>query len=273
MNMYEHERPLTRSDIVEGLTKLGVKRGMTLLVHASLKSFNRWIPGKSQAVVEALEEAIGPEGTLVMPTHTADLSEPSYWSRPPVPEAWWPIIRAEMTPFRPDLTETRMMGAIANCFFRQEGAMRSNHPQVSFAARGPLAEAVIGDHSLDHGLGERSPLARIYEHDGYVLLLGVNHDRNTSLHLAEERSSWPGKKAVRQGSPMLVDGTARWVEFEDLAYDDSDFIEIGEAFENSHPLVRLGLIGDCQARLLPQRALIDFAVQRMAERKEESPQG
>ncbi|OXM13885.1 AAC(3) family N-acetyltransferase [Paenibacillus herberti] len=270
VSIYDQEWPLTRADIVKGLQDVGVREGMTLLVHSSMKSFNRWIPGKSQAVIEALEEAIGPQGTLVMPAQTGELSEPSHWCRPPVPEAWWPIIRAEMPPYRTDLTATRGMGVIAESFRCQDGTLRSNHPQTSFTARGPLAETILREHALDFGLGDQSPLARIYEHGGYVLLLGVDHRSNTSLHLAENRASWPGKHLVRQGAPMLVDGVRQWVEFEEFEYDDSDFNEIGEAFEQMYPDVRSGRIGDCLAKLLPQRELVDFSIERMTARSSET---
>ncbi|WP_339278837.1 AAC(3) family N-acetyltransferase [Paenibacillus sp. FSL W8-1187] len=265
MDIYAHP-PLTKQAIALGLKELGVKEGMTLLVHSSMKSFGRWIPGGSQAVVEALEEAAGASGTIVMPTQTADLSEPSAWSRPPVPESWWPVIRAEMPPFRPDLTPTRAMGAVVEAFRRRDGARRSAHPQVSFAARGPLAEAIALEHPLVPPLGEPSPLGRLYEHGAHVLLLGVGHVNSTSLHLAEHRADWPGKRMNRQGAPMLVQGERRWVEYEELAYDDSDFEAIGEAFEASHPQARRLTIGDCLARLMPMRELVDFAAERMALR-------
>ncbi|MGN7454900.1 aminoglycoside N(3)-acetyltransferase [Paenibacillus pasadenensis] len=265
MEMEEHP-PLTKSGIRNELKAMGVSEGMTLLVHSSLKSFGRWIAGGSQAVVEALEEAVGPSGTLVMPTQTADLSEPSNWSRPPVPESWWAVIREEMPPYRPDLTPTRAMGAVVEAFRRQEGTRRSAHPQVSFAARGPLAEAIAGEHPLVPPLGESSPLGRLYEQGAYVLLLGVGHDRSTSLHLAEHRASWPGKSWMRQGAPMLVDGERRWVEYEELAYDDSDFTVIGEAFEAACPQASRARIGDSLVRLMPMRELVDFAARRMALR-------
>ncbi|QJC53505.1 AAC(3) family N-acetyltransferase [Paenibacillus albicereus] len=266
MDIYAYP-PLPKSGIRKELNALGVSEGMTLLVHSSLKSFGRWIPGGSQAVVEALEEAVGPTGTLVMPTQTADLSEPSNWIHPPVPESWWPIIREEMPPFRPDLTPTRAMGAVVEAFRRREGARRSAHPQLSFAARGPLAEAIVGEHPLVPPLGESSPLGRLYEHGAHVLLLGVGHVNSTSLHLAEHRADWPGKRMIRQGAPMLEAGERRWVEYEELAYDDSDFEAIGEAFEASHPQARRATIGACLARLMPMRALVDFAAEKMARRR------
>ncbi|WNQ11242.1 AAC(3) family N-acetyltransferase [Paenibacillus aurantius] len=267
MKINESSWPVTVSSLASDLRRLGVAAGMTLLVHSSLKSLNRWVIGGPHAVVLALEEALGPGGTLVMPTHSSDLSDPAHWQNPPVPESWWSPIREEMPPFEPDLTPTRAMGAVVECFRKQNGTLRSSHPQVSFAARGPKAAFLTGDHSLPDGLGERSPLARLYEAEGWVLLLGVGHENNTSLHLSEHRTVYPGKKKVAQGAPCLVGGKREWVTYEDLAYDSDDFGALGQAFEEETGLVRRGTAGDAILRLMPQRDLVDFGVGWMERRR------
>jgi aminoglycoside 3-N-acetyltransferase len=152
------------------------------------------------------------------------------------------------------------MGAIVECFRTQPGTMRSSHPQDSFAARGPRSAEVLDGHSLEESLGERSPLARIYDLDGYVLLLGVGHANNTSIHLAEYRADFTGKRTSTNGAPIIVDGRRRWIEFEDLILNEDDFERLGADFEADTKWVTTGRVGLAEARLMPQRALVDYAV-------------
>jgi aminoglycoside 3-N-acetyltransferase len=254
--------PATVESIWDDLTALGVKRGMVLLVHSSLSSLG-WVCGGPVAVVLALEDALRPEGTLVMPSHSGDLSEPSRWKHPPVPETWWETIRSTMPAFDIDMTPSRGIGAISECFRSQPGTIRSNHPSDSFVARGPHAKEIVADHSLGFSMGEHSPLARIYDLDGWILLLGSTFECCSSLHLAEFRAKYPSKKEVERGSPLMLNGKRAWVKYLDIETDDSDFPAIGAKFAENAPLFRSGRIANGTAMLMPQRALVDFAVKWM----------
>ena len=260
----EHEviarttRSATVDSLVTELRELGVQPGVVLLVHSSLSQLG-WVAGGAQAVVLALLEVVGPDGTVVMPTHSY-VTDPASWHDPGVPEAWWPVIRQHLPAFDEVLTPTRGMGAIVECFRHTPGVRRSGHPSTSFAAHGRQSQAVVADHALDNDLGEGSPLARVYDLDGQVLLLGVGHDNNTSLHLAEYRAVFPGRHWEGLGSPVLVDGVRHWVRYQHLAGDASDFERIGGDFAADTGQERQGPVGATRARLMGQRAVVDYAV-------------
>jgi aminoglycoside 3-N-acetyltransferase len=249
---------VTQPMLVADLTALGVQPGMVLVVHSSLSSLG-WVNGGAAAVILALEEVLTPAGTLVMPTHSSDQSDPANWQNPPAPEAWWEQIRATMPAYDPSLTPTYNMGAIPETFRKQTGVIRSNHPIASFAAWGKQAARVAADHPLTPLFGTDSPLGRVYDLGGWVLLLGVGHNRNTSLHVAEDRTNLV-PPVTRDGTAMLVNGVRQWVAFDDLGWDEFDFDAVGAAFARETGLQREGRVGQAAALLMPQRALIDYAV-------------
>lgn len=261
------EKPVTQESLESDLKALGIRPGMTLLVHSSLSSLG-WVCGGPVAVILALEQVLGPRGTLVMPTHSGALSDPAEWTTPPVPEHWWKTIRETMPAFSPDLTPTNSVGVIPECFRKQEGTLRSDHPEYSFAAWGHQKEVVTAGHALDFGLGDQSPLGRIYDLDGWVLLLGVNHEVNTSLHLAEHRANYPGKQAVTRGAPVIHEGRRQWKKFEDIRFEYEDFGLIGESFgRDRRNLIHQGTVASAEAQLFSQRLLVDYAIEWMEENR------
>ena len=279
--------PWTVPTLTDALHSIGVRPGMTLLVQMAMSKLG-WVVGGPVAVIQALLAALGHPsgdcaewnrpsdsvlqgdsdrpGTLMMATHCGDNSDPAQWQNPPVPEAWWQTIRDNMPAYDPRLTPTRGMGAVPELFRSWPGVLRSAHPGFSMAAYGPQAAYLTADHDLEDDIGERSPIGKLYELDGHVLLLGVGHGNDTSLHLAEHRAGYPGKGYITGGSAMLVDGVRQWVTYRSPDLYVDDFEQIGAAFEAAEG-VPVQQIGNATVRFFRQRALVDFATQWMLENR------
>lgn len=248
-----------KQDIMEALKAVGVKPGQTLMVHASLSSFG-FVCGGAQVVIEALLECVGQEGTVMMPSQSWKNLDPEagvHWQEP---REWWQAIRDNWPAYDKDITPTNTMGAVAEMFRKWPGAVRSDHPARSVAAFGKHAEYLTCEHTLSNIFGEGSPVAKLYELDGYVLLMGVGYDKNTSLHLADARAEYPGKHLVKESSAVMVNGEREWVTYETLYVDGEDFEQIGEAFESGEGRVTSRMLGNGTIRLMRQRDLVDFAV-------------
>jgi aminoglycoside 3-N-acetyltransferase len=251
------EGPFTVDDLVRDLRALGLASGDTVLVHSSLSSIG-YVVGGAHGLVLAMLNVIGTRGTLVVPTHSGNLSDPGKWVNPPVPETWWPVIRAHMPAFDPAITPTRMMGAIPEVVRHLPGAVRSAHPALSFCALGPNADFITSGHGLAFGFDEFSPLARLYDLNARVLLLGVDHDRNTSIHLGEFRVH-EDRDVTQEGAPVMVNGERQWVTFDTLDYNNDDFNQLGVSFGETGN-ERVGNVGGATARLFSQPQLVDFSV-------------
>lgn len=254
--------PCTRASLANDLRALGVTPGMLLLVHSSLSALG-WVAGGPVAVIQALIDVITPAGTLIMPAFSGDNSDPANWGHPPVPEAWWPVIREHTPAFEPALAPTRMMGRIVETFRCWPGTRRSDHPHTSFVAWGADAAAITASHPLEDGLGDGSPLGRVYERGGSVLLLGVGFGNNSSFHLGECRAGVSPE--VDSGAALIEDGHRVWKVFREVDWDDRPFPQIGAEYEATGA-VRVGLVGLAEARLFAQRGAVDFAERWLRER-------
>lgn len=156
-------------------------------------------------------------------------------------------------PFDPGTTACRGMGVVADTFWRLPGVLRSDSPHA-FAAQGPAAAAITAPHPVDFPHGPDSPVGRVLALDGLVLLLGVGHDGNTTVHLAEAlagvRYRLPKHVTVAQGG-----GTAR-LRYLEIDHCCQNFSLVDAWLDAAH-LQQRGIVGYAPARLVRSRAIVD----------------
>lgn len=260
------ERKLVlKKDIIAAFSELGVERGQSIEVHTSLSSLG-FVCGGPQILIEALLESVGEEGTIMMPTQTWKNLDPAtgvHWEEP---KEWWQIIRDNWPAYDKDITPTNTMGAVAEMFRKWPGTLRSDHPARSVAAWGKYAKYLTENHDISNIFGEGSPIGKLYEVDGYVMLIGTGYDKNTSIHLADVRANYPGKHNCTEHSAVMENGARVWKAYETLFVDGEDFEQIGEAFEKAYPVKKVSL-GNGTIRFMKQRDIVDFAVEWIEENR------
>jgi aminoglycoside 3-N-acetyltransferase len=257
----QSERPHTRASLSGDLRALGVEEGGCILVHTSLSALG-FVAGGAVTVIDAVLDAIGAAGTLVIPAQSSDLTDPAQWSNPPIPPHWVDTVRAAMPGYDPARTPTFQMGVVPELFRTWPGVLRSGHPTCSFAASGPQARSMLEPHLLDDPFGEMSPLARLYAHDAQILLLGAGWHSCTALHLAERRAA-PDALPEKTWSPIMREGRRQEVLWDEYDHDADRFPGIGEALER-RGLVSSGAVGEARCRLVRLRVAVDFAVEALA---------
>lgn len=204
--------PVTRTQLATDLTKLGVRPGAVLMVHTQMSALG-WVVGGSGTVVQALLDALGPDGTLMAYAG---------WDHDSFDIETWPANRraayeADPPAFDPATSEaTRDNGRLPERIRTWPGAHRSRQPEASMVAVGARADWVVGDHPWDDPYGPGSPLAKLVECSGQVLMLGAPLETITLLHHAEATARVPNKHRVTYRMPLLEDGKTVWRTFHDI---------------------------------------------------------
>jgi aminoglycoside N3'-acetyltransferase len=229
---------VSRAEVADQLRELGVEDGGVLLVHTSFRA-TRPVEGGPIGLIGALRDALGPSGTLVMPS----------WSG------------ADDEPFDPLTTPAPpSLGVVADMFWRLPGVLRSNHSHA-FAAAGPEAARVISDPlPLPPHIPE-SPVGRVRDLDGQVLLLGVGHDADTTLHLAELVAGVPYR--VPSYCTVLQDGRPVRINYEENDHCCERFA-IADEWLRARRLQSEGRVGHAQARLARARDIVDVTLEHLA---------
>lgn len=227
-----------RAALAAQLRTLGVREGGVLLVHTSFRAV-RPVEDGPAGLIGALLDAVGPAGTLAMPSWTGDDEG---------------VFDPASTPASTDL------GVVADAFWRMEGVARSGHP-FAFAAAGPAAaEIVAGPLPLPPHV-HASPVGRVFDLDGQVLLLGVGHDANTTLHLAELLAGVP--YGVRKHVTAMVDGRPARIDYLENDHCCERFA-LADGWLRERGLQLEGPVGHAAARLARSRDVVAVARERLA---------
>ena len=218
-------------DLTAQLRTLGVDPGGVLLVHMSYRAV-RPVERGPEGVIDALLAAVGETGTLVMPSWTDD----------------------DDAVFDPLVSRANSdLGVTPDLFWRRRGARRGDHP-FAFAALGPKAANITADplplppHRFESAVG------RVLELGGQILLLGVGHDANTTIHLAEAMSGVP--YGVPKHITVLQDGESTRIEYLENDHCCQRFA-LADDWLRARGLQRDGLVGNARARLVNSRDLVE----------------
>lgn len=204
--------PVGRTQLAAELRALGVRPGGVLMVHARVSALG-WVVGGTGTVVRTLLDVLGPEGTLMAYAGWED--DP--YGMEEWPEEWRAVYEAELPPFDPAIAEAvHANGRLPERIRTWPGAVRSRHPEAGIVAIGKRADWIVADHPMDDAYGPGSPLAKLVEADGQVLMLGAPLSTLTLLHHAEATARVPGKRRVIYRMPILENGQTVWREFRDI---------------------------------------------------------
>ncbi len=258
---------VTKNRLRDDLETLGLRRGAVVMLHASVKQIG-WIVGGPDQVLQAILDVIGGAGTLMMLVswegHTYDLRD-------------WPADRRRLygrhcPGYDPKTSRAdhREMGILAEYLRTWPGACRSRHP-FSYAAVSGRAEYMVADHPWQYRDGAGSPLAKLCEAGGKVLLLGELYANVTLLHHAEHLADVEDKQIDRYTMPVMRDGKRVWMEFEE--YDTTGGIVPWP--EDYFPVIvkeylqsgkgQTGQVGLAESSLFDAESLKRFGVQWMEE--------
>lgn len=245
--------PITKDILVAALKKIGVGGDMIVEVHASLSSFH-YVVGGARTVVDSLMEVCNHGGTILMPTQTADNSEPSDWVNPAIEANTIKAVRKSIPPYHGEYSDIPGIGEVAENFRHRQDVIVSRHPHVSYAAWGRYAKLLCNRQSMHFPLAEESPCARLYELKGKVLLLGTDFDTVTCMHLAEYRNDC--RPIGISGSCVNTEEGPIWKKYLDLNIDSSTFLKVRPLMQRKN-MIREIMLGGSHIQFFSATDAID----------------
>ena len=238
---------VSSSDLKTGLAKLGLTKHL-VIAHASLKAFGH-IEGGAETMLAALLDSVR---GIIMPTFTyKSMLNPEVGPpRNGITYGSETDLNKLAEAFHPDMPADKMMGVLPEFLRKHPKAKRSSHPIQSFA--GIRADAVINSQRIYDPL---SPIGMLAEQDGWVLLLGVDHTVNTSIHYAEKLS----------GRLQFI----RWALLQDRVVECSGFPGDSDGFNVIAPALekytRRVEIGDALVQAVHLKSLIKVVRDQIKE--------
>ncbi len=238
---------LSHSELKSGLKRLDLVRNY-VIAHASLKAFDP-IEGGAETLLNALLETTR---GIIMPTFTyKTMLNPEVG--PPnngITYGTQGDLNKMAEPFYDDMPVDPMMGVLPEILRKHPKAKRTSHPIQSFAGIG--AEAVLNSQSIFNSL---APIGALADHDGWVLLLGVDHRVNTSIHYAEKIA----------GRVQFI----RWALTRDRVIECPGFPGDSEGFSAIAPdlekYTRRAEVGGALVQAVHLKSLINVVVQKIKE--------
>jgi len=222
---------LTQAQLMEQLRVIGVSEGMNLLVHSSLKRVGP-VDGGADAIIDALLEVLGPDGTLMMSAVSGNVNPTQT------------VYHVAHTP--------STVGALSNVFRKRPGAVRSLQPVHSIVALGPKAEFFTEGH-LDANTpwSPDSPYGKIMRNRGFLLFLGTNFEANTCIHAIEIEARVPGlhEEDTTRLQVIDYDGNLREIEYHWHARKKSFYSDLEHMVERAGGLT-YGRIGNGVSRFV-----------------------
>ncbi|MEG0265087.1 MAG: AAC(3) family N-acetyltransferase [Erysipelotrichaceae bacterium] len=249
------EDVVTRKDIKRQLEAMGIQKGMLLLVQGNALDLG-YISGGSQAMIDAIMDCVGYEGTIVMPSFTLDLVDPACMSKNHIDKESWEDVRESSYPFNKKLSKPTDCDELVLQFMRNDGIVRSYHPNYSFLAWGKYAKVICDKHPLHFGLSKDSPLGKLYDLNAYVLLLGSEYKDCAIFNLAHYNSE---KLPIRiVSAPIEKSKKTAWKDMLDLELNNEGFNVVGEVMEE-RKIVRTTYLGLGKCRLFSAREAVKIA--------------
>lgn len=242
---------LSHADLITGLQSIGLTNDSKVLVHSALSALGE-VDGGAQTVLESL---MAVAGTIVIPTFTY---QTMVW--PPNGPADngvdyasidYKSINAAAVFFTPDLPVHPSVGEIAEAFRKMPNVWRSSHPVLSFTAMGDDAAEMLVMQTIDQPLG---PIEWLRNHGGDVLLLGVDHTQNVSLHYAEHLAN---RQQFLRWALTKIDGRGTAIELPNFPGKPDGFNAIEKEIK---PMTRWAKIGEAVVKRIPLELLIPVAV-------------